>query len=384
MNQGKTVFSQVMDYVPRRIFDGCIKRYGGDKYKKGMSCKDQFLSMAFAQMTHRESLRDIEICLQSQASKLYHMGFRWKISRTSLARANEKNDWRIYADLAQFFIDQARRLYVNENFGVDLKSTVYALDSSTIDLCLSCFKWAKFRTTKAGIKLHTLLDIRGSIPVFINVSEASLHDVNILDELVIEAGSIYVMDRGYLDFERLYFLNEQKGFFIIRAKKNMVYTRIYSTPVDKTTGLICDQTIQIRNRKYPDKVRRIKFYDEVSQKTYCFLTNNFVIEAYEITKLYKARWQVELFFKWIKQHLKIKSFFGRSQNAVKSQIWIAISTYVLLAIIKKRLNIDHSLYTFLQAVSVNPFSKIQLYQMLNSCYSASETNPGRKQLFLFN
>jgi len=367
MNSGKIIFSQVMDQLPVYEFHKCVHRYRGHHQMKKFSCRDQFLSMAFAQLTYRESLRDIEACLRAQKTKLYHMGIRGKIAKSTLADANEKRDWRIYADLAQTLIHLARDLYVDDDFGLQLDETVYALDATTIDLCLSTFPWARFRKTKGAIKLHTLLDLRGSIPVFIYISDGKLHDVNVLDQLIIEPGSFYVMDRAYLDFTRLYQLNLNLAFFIIRAKSNLKFRRVYSHPVDKKTGLICDQTIRLVNyyaaKDYPDKLRRVRFYDEVTDMKLTFLTNNFSLPALTITQLYKSRWQVELFFKWIKQHLRIKKFYGTSENAVKTQVWIAVSVYVLVAIMKKRLHLDHSLYTILQILSVTIFEKMPILQV---------------------
>ena len=368
MHTGKLVFSQVIDHLPLHIFQKCVNRYQGNYKVKNFSCLDQYLCMAFAQMTFRESLRDIEACLRAQKSKLYHMGIRAGISRNTLANANKVRDWRIYADFAQALIQTARRLYINEKFNFELENTAYALDSSTIDLCLSVFPWAHFRKTKAAIKLHTLLDLRGNIPTFIHITDGKPHDVNVLDILIPEAGSLYVMDRGYTDFARLYTMHQSTAFFVIRAKTNLKCQRIYSHPVDKTKGLRCDQTVRLTGfytaKDYPEKLRRIKYYDHESGRIFVFLTNNFLLPAMTITELYRCRWQIELFFKWIKQHLRIKTFYGTSENAVKTQIWIAVSVYVLMAIIKKRLNLDISLYTILQIVSVTVFNKTPLYQML--------------------
>ena len=366
MNTGKTIFAQVMDFLPLKKFRKCVNRYRGNYKLKSFSCFDQFLCMAFAQLTYRESLRDIETCLRSMKNKLYHMGIRSQVSRNTLSNANNTRDWRIYADFAQVLIHTARDLYLNDDFSIDLKNTVYALDATTIDLCLSLFPWARFRKSKAGIKLHTLLDLRGNIPTFIEITEALLHDVNILDILVAEPGSFYVMDRGYLDFARLYSWKLCGAFFIIRAKKNLKFRRLYSRKVDKSTGLRCDQTIVLTTsfKDYPEKLRRIRFFDSENNLSLTFLTNNFSLPALTIAQLYKCRWQVELFFKWIKQHLRIKSFFGTSENAVKTQIWIAISVYVLVAIIKKRLNLQHSLYTILQVLSVTAFEKVPITQVL--------------------
>ena len=334
MNTGRTVFSQIIDYLPLTEFRKCVQRYRGNYKVKSFSCLDQFLCMAFAQMTYRESLRDIEACLRSMQNKLYHMGIRGKVSRNTLAHANETRDWRIYADFAQILIHQARRLYADDDFGVELDQTVYALDSTTIDLCLSLFPWAKFRKHKGAIKLHTLLELRGSIPTFIAITDGKIHDVNILDELIPEPGCFYIMDRGYLDFDRLYLLNLFHAFFIIRAKSNLQFRRLYSHPIDKSTGLRCDQTIALTGinsaEYYPEQLRRVRFFDKDTDKNLIFLSNNFILPADVIAQLYKCRWQIELFFKWIKQHLRIKSFYGTSQNAVKTQVWIAISVSLLL------------------------------------------------------
>jgi len=383
MNTGKTIFAQVMDFLPLNEFHKCVRRYQGNYKLKSFSCLDQFLSMAFAQLTYRESLRDIETCLRSMKGKLYHMGIRSKVSRSTLADANENRDWRIYADFTQVLIHTARDLYLNDDFGVELENTVYALDATTIDLCLSLFPWARFRKTKAGIKLHTLLDLRGSIPTFIEITEALLHDVNILDILVGEPGSFYVMDRGYLDFARLYSWKLCGSFFIVRAKKNLKFRRLYSHPVDRSTGLRCDQTIVLTNsfKDYPENLRRICFYDSENNLLLTFLTNNFSLPALTIAQLYKCRWKVELFFKWIKQHLRIKSFFGTSENAVKTQVWIAISVYVLVAIVKKRLNIQHSLYTILQVLSVTAFEKVPITQVLTNFTETDVAIQNYKQLY---
>lgn len=385
---GKIIFSQVMDFLPMYEFRKCVQRYQGNYKIKSFSCLDQFLCMAFAQLTYRESLRDIEACLRAVPNKLYHMGIRGNVSRSTLADANESRDWRIYADFAQVLIHIARDLYINEDFGIELKETVYALDSTTIDLCLSLFPWAHFRKEKGAIKLHTLLDLRGSIPSFIKITDGKVHDVNILDELVPEPGSFYIMDRGYIDFSRLYTLSQSLAFFVTRSKSNLKFRRLYSHPVDKSTGLRCDQTIVITGTKtakhYPEKLRRIRYIDPENHKNLIFLTNNFTLPALTIALLYKCRWQVELFFKWIKQHLRIKAFYGTSENAVKTQIWIAISVYVLAAIIKKRLNLDHSLYTILQILSVSIFEKEPILQILNKQkYKIQKTSP-YKQLLLFD
>ena len=383
MNTGKTIFAQVMDFLPLHEFRKCVKRYQGDYKLKSFSCLDQFLCMAFAQLTYRESLRDIETCLRSMKSKLYHMGIRSKVSRNTLSNANKIRDWRIYADFAQVLIHTARDLYLDDDFGIELENTVYALDATTIDLCLSLFPWARFRKTKAGIKLHTLLDLRGNIPTFIEITEALLHDVNILDILVAEPGSFYVMDRGYLDFARLYSWKLCGTFFVIRAKKNLKFRRLYSRKVDKSTGLRCDQTIVLTTsfKDYPEKLRRIRFFDSENNLLLTFLTNNFSLPALTIAQLYKCRWKIELFFKWIKQHLRIKSFFGTSENAVKAQVWIAISVYVLVAIVKKRLNIQHSLYMILQVLSVTAFEKAPIAQVLTDFAETDVTIHNDAQLY---
>ncbi len=388
MFAGQLIFAQVMDFMPLPIFRRCVAKYQGDFRVRKFSCLDQFLCMAFAQITYRESLRDIEVCLRSQNKKLYHMGIRGKVSRSTLAEANENRDWRIYAELAQHLIATARELYSTDSFLADLEETVYALDSTTIDLCLSVFPWANFRKTKAAIKLHTLLDMRGNIPAFIHISDGKLHDVNALDFLPIEAGAYYVMDRGYLDFRRLFSLSQTSAFFVTRAKSNTKYRRLYSHPVDRTTCLICDQTIVLTGvatkKDYPEKLRRVKFQDSETGKSLVFLTNNFTLPALTIAQLYRSRWQVELFFKWIKQHLRIKTFFGTSENAVKSQIWLAISVYVLVAIMKKRLNLKESLYTILQIISVTAFEKTSIYQLVTEMDCKTEIIQTRNQLKLFD
>jgi hypothetical protein len=387
MNTGSTIFSQIMDFVPMHEFRKCVTRYHGNYNVKSFSCLDQFLCMAFAQLTYRESLRDIEACLRSMKNKLYHMGIRSKVSRNTLAYANEKRDWRIYADFAQVLIHIARDLYIDEDFGVELDNTVYALDSTTIDLCLSLFPWARFRKTKGAIKLHALLDLRGDIPSFIEITDGKVHDVNILDELIPEPGSFYIMDRAYVDFFRLYILTQYLAFFVIRAKTNLQFRRVYSHPIDKSTGLRCDQTIVLTGinsaQDYPDKLRRIRYYDQDNDLHLTFLTNNFTLPALTITQLYKCRWRIELFFKWIKQHLRIKSFYGTSLNAVKTQIWIAISVYVLVAIIKKRLNLQHSLYTILQVFSVTVFEKLPITQALTDSNITIQSDVICNQLLLF-
>jgi len=388
MYVGKTLFAQLMEFLPWTTFSRAVERYGGDHHAKTFRCTDQFRIMAFAQLTYRESLRDIEACLSAQANKLYHMGLRGPVNRSTLADANERRDWRIYAGFAQQLIKQARKLYAQDSFVVDLTNTVYALDSTTIDLCLSLFPWAPFRTTKAAIKLHTLLDLRGSIPSFIHVSDGKLHDVNALDLLPLDAGSFYVMDRAYLDFDRLYNLHQVGCFFVTRAKSNMDARRVYSFPTDRTTGIICDQAISLQGwnsrRDYPEHLRRIRFKEPESGKNLVFLTNQFTLPAITIAELYKARWQVELFFKWIKQHLRIKRFYGTSENAVKTQIWIAISVYVLVAIMKKRLNLDASLYTLLQILSVTLFERMPIQQAFAGIdYNSMDDGIGN-QLNLFN
>lgn len=388
MNTIPTVFSQIMNHLPLNDFRKCVHKYRGDHKVKSFSCLDQFLSMAFAQLTYRESLRDIEVCLRSQRNKLYHMGIRSQISRNTLANANTQRDWRIYADFAHILIHIARDLYLGDDFGVELNETVYALDSTTIDLCLAVFPWAHFRKTKAAIKLHTLLDLRGAIPTFISITDGKVADVNVLDQITPEAGSYYVMDRGYLDFFRLHQIHIGLAFFVTRAKSNMSFNRVYSHAVDKDTGLLCDQTIVLKNnnasKDYPDKLRRIKYFDNITKKSLTFLTNNFSLPALTIAQLYKCRWNVELFFKWIKQHLRIKKFYGTSENAVKTQVWIAVSVYVLVAIIKKRLKIDNSLYTILQILSINVFEKTPILQLFaNDDYKLPE-NSASNQLNLFD
>jgi hypothetical protein len=387
MNQGKLVFAQVMEHLPLTTSRRCVARYQGERKIKTFSCLDQFLCMAFAQLTYRESLRDLEACLRAQRSKLYHLGMRSVMARNTLANANAVRDWRIYADYAQNLIGIARTLYVDEPFGVDLRESVYALDATTIDLCLSVFPWAPFRSTKAAVKLHTLLDLRGNIPSFIHISDGKLHDVNILDQLLPEAGAFYIMDRGYLDFERLYRFHQAGSFFVTRGKSNLKAKRRYSHPVDRTTGLICDQTVMLTvfySRKgFEAPLRRIRFKDPETGKTLVFLTNNFALPALTITELYRCRWQVELFFKWIKQHLRIKAFFGTSENAVKSQIWIAVSVYVLVAIVKKRLRITASLYEILQILSLTMFERIPLDQLLSRAVEDDIAVDSRNQLNLF-
>lgn len=388
MNQGRTVFSQVMDFLPMYEFRKCVNRYKGNHRVRTFSCIDQFLAMAFAQLTYRESLRDIEACLGSMSKKLYHMGFRGKITRTTLADANERRDWRIYADFALVLIHRARTLYQDDELAVELDQTVYALDSTTIDLCLSLFPWAHFRRTKGAVKLHTLLDLRGNIPSYVKITTGKVHDVNILDDLIPEPGSWYIMDRAYVDFARLYRLAEWSAYFVTRAKVNLQFRRLYSHPVDKSEGLVCDQTIVLTgvysSTDYPEKLRRVRYRDPQSGKAFTFLTNNFTVPALTVAQLYKSRWQVELFFRWIKQHLRIKSFYGNSMNAVKSQVWIAISVYVLVAIIRKELKLEASLYTILQVLSVTAFEQVPIEQVLTNQDYISDDPGSDKQLLLID
>jgi len=387
MYLGKTLFAQVMDFLPWKTFHRIVDRYGGDHRTRSLSCAEQFRVMAFAQLTYRESLRDIEVCLAAQAGKLYHMGIGGAVARSTLADANESRDWRIYFELAQRLIVKARALYVDEEFGVELANTVYALDATTIDLCLSMFPWAPFRSTKAALKLHTLLDLRGAIPTFIHISDGKMHDVNVLDLLVIEAGAFYVMDRGYLDFKRLYELDQARAFFVTRARRNLDARRLYSAPVNRDTGLVCDQTIALNGfyaaKHYPSHLRRIRYRDPESGKTLVFLTNQFALPALTICGLYRCRWQVELFFKWIKQHLRIKRFYGTSENAVRSQIWIAISVYVLVAIIKKQLRLDVTLHTLLQILSLTLFEKLPMQQVFGRVDPVENNLISDRQLKLF-
>ena len=388
MNHGKLVFAQLMQHLPLTTFRRCVARYDGEFRVRSFSCLDQFLCMAFAQLTYRESLRDIEVCLRAQRSKLYHFGIHSTVARNTLANANAVRDWRIYADFAQSLIAIARRLYVQEPFGVDLQETVYALDTTTIDLCLSVFPWAPFRSAKAAIKLHTLLDLRGNIPAFIHISDGKMHEVNVLDQLSPEPGAFYVMDRGFIDFERLNRFHQAGSFFVTRGKSNLKIQRRYSHPVDRTTGLICDQSVVLTGfysqQSFEAPLRRIRFQDPETAKTLIFLTNNFALPALTITELYRCRWQVELFFKWIKQHLRIKAFFGISENAVKSQIWIAVSAYVLVAIVKKRLKLSASLYEILQILSLTMFEKIPLDQLLAQIVASENDPASANQLLLFN
>jgi len=388
MNTERTVLSQIMDFFPRYEFNKCVRRYRGNYKVQNFSCFDQFLCMAFAQLTFRESWRDIEACLRAIHPKLYHAGFRGKVSKSTLADANENRDWRIYADFARILIAIARNLYAEEDFGLELDQTVYALDSTTIDLCLSLFPWARFRKRKGAVKLHTLLDLRGSIPTLAIITHGKVHDVNILDELPLQPGAIYIMDRGYLDFERLFTIHQSSAFFVTRAKRNMTCDRRYSHPIDKSIGVQCDQTIALRGfysrKEYPDALRRIRFFDAEKNRRLIFLTNNFTLPALTVAEIYRCRWQVELFFKWIKQHLRIKAFFGTSENAVKTQIWIAISIYVLVAIIKKRLNLDLSLYTILQILSITLFEKTPILQAFSQLHYTSEEGVSHNKLNLFD
>jgi len=387
MNFGRTVFSQLLEHVPHKEFQKCVARYGGDSHWRGFSCWDQYLAMAFAQLTYRESLRDIEACLRSVGSKVYHMGFRGKVARSTLADASENHDWRIFADFAQVLIGMARPLYAHDPIGADLDQGLYALDSTTIDLCLSLFPWAKFRKRKAAVKMHTLLDLHGNIPTFIRITDGTVHDVNILDEIFPEAGAFYVMDRGYIDFERLYVFTLCSAFFVVRTKENVLLQRRYSHPVDKTTGVRSDHTViltAIESAKvYPDALRRVSYLDMETRKRFKFLTNNFVLPALTIAQIYKCRWQVELFFKWIKQHLRIKAFYGTSENAVKTQIWIAVSVYVLVAIVRKRWGVEISLYQILQILSVTLFEKTPILQALEAPDSQSDLPNSCNQLNLF-
>ena len=388
MFAGSTIFAQLMNLLPWRRFQTCVSRYKGDYKVKTFKCSEHFRVMAFAQLTYRESLRDIEACLRAMGSRVYHIGMKSTVSRNNLAHTNETRDWRIYADFTQILINRAKILYSNEPLGVDLKSTVYALDSTTIDLCMSMFPWARFRKTKSAIKLHTLMNLRGSIPEFIHISDGKIHDVNILDLLVPIPGSYYIMDRAYLDFERLYNLHMEKAFFVTRAKTNFKFKRRYSNAVDKSTGVQCDQTIILTThypaKKYPEALRRIRFYDIERQKRLVFLTNNFDLPAITIAKLYKSRWDIEIFFRWIKQHLRIKSFFGTSENAVKVQIWTAIATYLLVAIMKKDFKLEQSLYTILQVLSVSLFEKMPILEAFSKNYLLAQDEKNSKQLSLFD
>jgi hypothetical protein len=388
MNTGRTVFSQLIAHAPSKDFQKCVARYRGDAHLRGFSCWDQYLAMAFAQLTYRESLRDIEACLRSISGKLYHMGFRGRVARATLADANEDHDWRIYADFAQVLIGIARPLYACDPMGVELQSSLYALDSTTIDLCLSLFPWAKFRKHKAAVKMHTLLDLHGNIPTFISITDGKVHDVNILDEFLPEAGAFYVMDRGYVDFERLYGFTLSSAFFVVRTKSNVLLQRRYSHAVDKTTGVRSDHTVILTAidsaKAYPDALRRVTYLDVETRKRFKFLTNNFTLPALTIAQIYKCRWQVELFFKWIKQHLRIKAFFGTSENAVKTQIWIAVSVYVLVAIVRKRLGLEASLYQILQILSVTLFEKTPILRALQASDFENDSGDSGNQLILFD
>lgn len=388
MNLGRTVFAQLLDHLPSYEFQKCVTRYRGDYQQKTFSCWDQYLAMAFAQLTYRESLRDIEACLRSTRSKLYHMGFRGKVARSTLADANESRDWRIFADFAQVLIGVARPLHAHDPIGADLEQSFYALDSTTIDLCLTLFPWARFRQHKAAVKMHTLLDLHGNIPTFIRITDGKVHDVNILDEILPEAGAFYVMDRGYIDFERLYIFTLCSAFFVVRTKENVLLQRRYSHAVDKSTGVRSDHTViltAIESAKvYPDALRRVSYFDEETNKRLKFLTNNFALPALTIAQAYRCRWQVELFFRWIKQHLRIKSFFGTSENAVKTQIWIAVSVYVLVAIVRKRLGLQASLYQILQILSITLFEKVPILRALEASDSQSDLLEDPNQLILFD
>ncbi|MCA1617589.1 MAG: IS4 family transposase [Acidobacteria bacterium] len=388
MNAGKSICSQLMDFLPSLEFRQCVERYKGDHKLQSFSCWDQFLCMAFAQLTYRESLRDIEACLRSQQSKLYHMGIRGRVSRNTLANANSVRDWRIYADFAHLLISRARELYLNDDFGLALQQTVYALDATTIDLCLSLFPWAKFRKRKGAVKLHTLLDLRGNIPTVIIITHGLIHEVNILDQLTFEAGAFYLMDRAYLDFPRLHRLHLASAFFVTRARKRFDCQRLYSSPVDRTTGIMCDQIVTLANpvprAGFPDKLRRIRYFDAQQERRLVFLTNNFTLPPLTVAHLYRSRWQVELFFKWIKQHLRIRKFYGTSENALKTQIWIAISVYVLVTIVKKQLKLEGSLYRILQILSVTLFEKTSILEALSLPECEMELTTPCKQLILFH
>jgi hypothetical protein len=388
MNQGRTVFSQLISFLPDREFRRCVERYQGDLRLRGFSCWNQYLAMAFAQLTYRESLRDIEACLRSLQGKLYHLGFRGSVARSTLADANESRDWRIFADFAHRLIATARRLYASEPMGIDLDQSLYALDSTTIDLCLSLFPWAKFRKHKAAVKMHTLLDLRGNIPTFIRITDGKVHDVNMLDEIMPEPGAFYVMDRGYIDFERLFMLTLSSAFFVVRTKSNVLLQRRYSHPVDKSTGVRSDQTVILSSYEsasaYPDPLRRVSYVDAETGKRLKFLTNNFTLPAATIAQIYKQRWQVELFFKWIKQHLRIKAFYGTSENAVKTQIWIAVSVYVLVAIVRKRLGLEASLYQILQILSLTLFEKTPILCALQAIDQDANFGENPNQLILFD
>jgi hypothetical protein len=388
MNLGRTVFSQILEHLPAYEFQKCVARYRGDAHLRGFSCLDQYLAMTFAQLTYRESLRDIEACLRSVSGKLYHMGLRGKVSRATLADANESHDWRIFADFAQVLILIARPLYAYDPIGVDLDQSLYALDSTTIDLCLSLFPWAKFRKHKAAVKMHTLLDLHGNIPTFLRVTSGDVHDVNLLDEILPEAGAFYVMDRAYIDFQRLFVFTLNAAFFVVRTKSNVLLQRRYSHPVDKNTGVLSDQTVLLSSVEsataYPDTLRKVSYFDAERNKRLKFLTNNFTLPARTIADIYRQRWQIELFFKWIKQHLRIKAFYGTSENAVKTQIWIAVSVYVLVAILRKRLGLETSLYQILQILSITLFEKTPILRALQASDSQDHLHENPNQLILFN
>ena len=387
MHEGKIVFSQLMDHLPQHSFRRCVERFGGDHAVKSFSCQDQFRCMAFAQLTYRDSLRDTVTCLNAQTAKLYHMGIRGAVRRSTLADANERRDWRLYAAFAQILIAQARRLYAHDHFGADLDNTAYALDTTTIDLCLSLFPWASFHHDKGAVKLHTMIDLRGNIPVVVHIDDGKSYDTDLLDVIVPEPGAVYVMDRGFMDLIRLYRLTTAGAFFVLRAKSNQRLRRITSRPVDRTSGIICDQVVALEGRvsrkRYPARLRRVRYRDPEANKTLVFLTNNFTLPPLTIADLYRCRWQIELFFKWIKQHLRIRSFFGTTPNAVKTQIWIAVCVYVLIAIVKKRLALEHSLYTILQLLSVTAFEKMPLDQLLRQVNAAIQPPQDDKQLNLF-
>ena len=388
MNAGRTVFSQLIEHAPGKEFQKCVNRYRGDSHPRGFSCWDQYLAMAFAQLTYRESLRDIEACLRAMGAKLYHMGFRGKVARSTLADANESHDWKIFADFAQILIGMARPLYARDPLGVELNNSLYALDSTTIDLCLSLFPWAKFREHKAAVKIHTLLDLHGNIPTFIRITDGKVHDVNILDEIMQEPGAFYVMDRGYIDFQRLFVITLSSAFFVVRTKSNVLIQRRYSNAVDKSTGVRSDQTVILTSFEsasaYPDPLRRVSYFDEETNKRLTLLTNNFTLPALVVAQIYKCRWQVELFFKWIKQHLRIKAFYGTSENAVKTQIWIAVSVYVLVAIVRKRLELEVSLYQILQILSLSLFEKVPILCALHASEFDNDLADSGNQFNLFD
>jgi len=388
MNQGRTIFAQLVEHMPHKEFQKCVVRYRGDANLRGFSCWDQYLAMVFAQLTYRESLRDIEACLGAMLPKLYHMGFHGRVRRSTLADANDSHDWRIYADFAQVLIAIARPLYAAEPMGVDLEQSLYALDSTTIDLCLSLFPWARFRRRKGAVKMHTLLDLRGNIPTFLHITDGKVHYVNVLDQIFPEAGAFYVMDRGYIDFERLYRFTLEAAFFVVRTKSNVLFERRYSHRVDPATGVRSDQTVVLASLEsasvYPDALRKVAYVDAETGNRLVFLTNNFALPAATIAAIYKQRWQVELFFKWIKQHLRIKAFYGTSENAVKTQIWIAVSVYVLVAIVRKKLNAEASLYQILQVLSLTLFEKTPILRALQQINSQDDSSLPANQLNLFN